>query len=100
MTLAICIVCGEQKFGAWTPCRACGFQPDNSVDKAKSLTLTDHHNTYEQLVEFGMMIQRGDSPHFDLITLRREADSISESDYLLAYHDAQHNLLPCVRCGQ
>lgn len=100
MTVAICIACGEQKFGAWTPCRTCGFQPENPVDKAKSLTLTEHHHTPEQLDELGRMIRAGGRPHFDCITLRREADSILESDYFLDHHDPQHNLLDCVRCGQ
>jgi hypothetical protein len=27
MTAALCLACGEMKFGAWVDCPSCGFEP-------------------------------------------------------------------------
>ncbi len=41
MTIAVCIKCGCEKFGAFTPCDECGFNPTTEDDKAKAICLSD-----------------------------------------------------------
>ena len=49
MTVAICIKCGERKHGALTPCRKCRFDPADTLDRAKSMIVTDHFLPLEDL---------------------------------------------------
>jgi hypothetical protein len=51
MTVAICFACGEFKVGAFTPCPACGAEPQTDDDLAYSLALTDHYLTPEGLAQ-------------------------------------------------
>lgn len=41
MTRAVCIKCGETKWGCWTACDACGHAPHGETELADSLCLSD-----------------------------------------------------------
>lgn len=55
MTRAICTSCGEEKFGAWLPCKSCGFRPP-LLDQL-SMQLTDHFLTSEGLAEASKQVK-------------------------------------------
>ncbi|MBZ0136154.1 MAG: hypothetical protein K8I27_07265 [Planctomycetes bacterium] len=59
MTMAVCIKCGEEKFGAWTPCSKCDFMPETDEEMAKSVILTDHHMPPESLKQVSALIKTG-----------------------------------------
>ena len=59
MTVAICITCGSIKHGALTPCRHCGFTPDDNESKAKSMIVTDHFLSKDDLDGIGERIRNG-----------------------------------------
>lgn len=59
MTHAVCIRCGTEKFGAWTPCPQCRFTPETDEDMAKSVILTDHHINHEGLKQVAALLQSG-----------------------------------------
>ncbi len=62
MTQAVCIKCGAFKHGGFSPCGACGFEPDTETDAAYSLALTDHYFPMQILEEISASIQGG-RPH-------------------------------------
>ena len=64
MTLAICIKCGGTKQGALTSCRDCGFDPEDSEDKARSMIATDHFLSHEDLADIGERIRTGQPVHY------------------------------------
>jgi hypothetical protein len=64
MTLATCLRCGASKLGAFTPCPDCGFDPASSEDKAKSVLLSDHHLSAEELRAVGERIRAGQPVEF------------------------------------
>ena len=57
MTMAICIKCGEEKFGAWAPCQKCGFRPIEVEDMARSILLSDHNRKVDALRSAGQQIK-------------------------------------------
>lgn len=59
MTVAVCIRCGAKKHGALTPCFECQFDPAENTDKARSMILTDHFLSHEDLDGIGDRIQAG-----------------------------------------
>lgn len=59
MTTATCIYCGTLKFGAFVPCQECNRIPTKRDDVIRSLALTDHHFTHDQLADFGTQIRNG-----------------------------------------
>ncbi len=65
MTVAICIQCGEEKFGAFTPCTKCHFMPELMEDKAKALLLCDHLRDVAELRQIGQRIKAGEKSSFD-----------------------------------
>ena len=65
MTLAICLECGRKKRGALTLCTECGFTPSTKVEQAKSMLLSDHNMTADQLADNGAMIRAGEVFRFD-----------------------------------
>ncbi len=65
MTLAICIRCGTEKVGAFTPCPQCHFMPEEPDDKAKSLMLSDHNMPADKLHAVAASIQAGNEPKFN-----------------------------------
>jgi len=59
MTMAICIKCGEEKWGGFAPCRACGHRPVEVDELAHSLYLTTHHQRRDELLKAGRRIKEG-----------------------------------------
>jgi hypothetical protein len=70
MTLAICINCGKEKFGALPPCLECGYKLQTVEDVAKSMMLTDHFFKGTELHDIGRRIQEGESLQYDEEQLR------------------------------
>jgi hypothetical protein len=64
MTVAVCLKCGEFKHGAWTPCRKCGFTPDDDESYTKHLLITDHYLSREQLEEVAGRVKAGELVEF------------------------------------
>lgn len=60
MTEAICIKCGERKWGALTPCSLCGARPTEPREISLSMLLNGHNYTAAQLTEIGARIKRGE----------------------------------------
>ena len=60
MTTAVCIRCGALKFGALVPCPECGFHPQESEDKAKSIVLTNHYLEEEEIQRISGLIKAGE----------------------------------------
>jgi hypothetical protein len=65
MTVAICISCGERKFGAFVGCKGCGFRPTSEEELAKSMMVTDHYFSTEQLDEIARDWNSGKPVRFD-----------------------------------
>lgn len=65
MTVAICLLCGKMKFGAWTPCQNCGHEPEHLEDRAKHLMLSDHYHSRQDLERFAERISKGERWFFD-----------------------------------
>ncbi|MCV9965111.1 hypothetical protein OIU34_24830 [Pararhizobium sp. BT-229] len=63
MTNAICVRCGEVKWGAFTRCRSCGWQPDSELDVAYSLALSDHYLSEEEMEKYAKSVKSGSSLH-------------------------------------
>ena len=59
MTQAICIFCGYRKFGAFSVCDNCATEPTDEEQLAKSMLLTDHFYSLEELDEIGEHISAG-----------------------------------------
>ncbi len=55
MTMALCLNCGDLKFGALCPCPACNAGPSGDVDL--DITFSDHQYSEETLEEFGNVIK-------------------------------------------
>jgi hypothetical protein len=64
MTVAVCLKCGELKRGAWTPCRKCGYTPDDDESYTKHLLVTDHFLSRAQLKDVAGRIKAGESVEF------------------------------------
>jgi len=64
MTAAICLKCGEFKFGAWTPCPKCGHLPTDDEDRVKHLIVTDHFFSQDELKSIGQTVMDGKQPQF------------------------------------
>lgn len=54
MTVALCLSCGEIKFGALNSCIACGASPSGNMDL--DILFTDHYYDQTTLKEFGAVI--------------------------------------------
>ncbi|HXM65260.1 MAG TPA: hypothetical protein VN911_00905 [Candidatus Acidoferrum sp.] len=99
MTLAICIFCGVEKFGAFTPCDTCGTVPTTIIDRAKSLMLSDHNFPPEDLREFGRAIESGMGVPYDFVTLAISAEPIAE-EYYYWNNITDAGRLKCMHCGK
>lgn len=64
MTMAVCIRCGAQKVGAWVGCRKCGFEPTTLSERSKSMALSDHYLSPDDLRKVGERIASGKEIHF------------------------------------
>ena len=51
MTIAMCLSCGGEKWGAFTDCNACGVGIVESTDLM--IAFSDHHLSVEELTGFG-----------------------------------------------
>ena len=75
MTIAVCTACGTQKFGAFSPCKDCGFTPQSNEERAKSVLLSDHHYTHAQLDELGSAIKMGQTIVYDPVSVVQYAQA-------------------------
>ena len=80
MTIAICTACGTRKFGAFTPCKECGFTPQSNEERAKSVLLSDHHFTHAQLDEIGNEIKIGQTTVYDPVFVAQYAQGLDTLD--------------------
>src|SRR5579863_8001331 len=99
MTLAICIFCEVEKFGAFTPCDKCGTVPTTILDRSKSLMLSDHNFPPADLREFGRAIESGTGVPYDFVTLAICAEPIAE-EYHYWNNITDAGLLKCMHCGE
>jgi hypothetical protein len=99
MTLAICIVCGNEKFGAFVPCQRCMFKPTHLADKAKSLMLSDHCFPPKELQRFSDTLRSHGEVPYDFVALAVVAQPIREETYYWEHLDKASCSLPCMRCG-
>ena len=76
MNHAICLRCGTAKAGALAHCPRCGFRPEQTEDKAKSVLLSDRCAKMPVLEKVAKKIARGEKLDFD------EADVLKWSDLL------------------
>lgn len=100
MTLAICIRCGEVKFGAWVRCRACGFQPEGGIDKAKSLLASDHYFSRDYLEGAADGLRQGRPLAFQDEQVTSVARDIERQEYFVLNFDFESGSIACMRCGR
>jgi hypothetical protein len=81
VTVATCVQCGEFKFGAWLPCRVCGFQPSTPAEKAKSLLASDHYFSPEYLGRAGEQLRTGHPLLFSEAQVKSLAKGIEKQYY-------------------
>lgn len=62
MTIAICMRCGDEKFGSFTSCKRCNFRPTTEDEMVWSVCVSDHHLNRETLSEIGEQIKAGNVP--------------------------------------
>jgi hypothetical protein len=68
VTIAICVRCGAQKPGAFTPCARCSYDPATDPDRrnqARALWLSDHHLKPEALRAIGVQLEAGQPVAYD-----------------------------------
>ena len=99
MTVAVCIVCGAYKFGAFVPCKECGFEPTDLADKARSILLSEHNFPKEELDKFSTALRSHQTIPIDSITLAVVARPIAQEDYYWKNLDDLKGTLPCMQCG-
>jgi hypothetical protein len=80
VTVAICIKCGERKHGALTVCPRCRFDPTDTVDRAKSMIVTDHFLSVEDLHGIGERIRSGQSVTYPQDAIDEYAKLFKEQD--------------------
>src|SRR5262252_6116591 len=79
MTAAICIRCGNFKIGALTVCTQCRLDPMTEESLvAKSLVMSDHHRTIEQLRDASAILVAGGGIPFDEAELARIKAALRE----------------------
>ena len=100
MTLAICTTCGDEKFGAFVPCKNCGVTPTSVAEKAKSITLSDHLFPPFELRKFSQMLKAGLQIPYDLFSLAICASNILSDDYYWFHRNAGREEFPCMECGK
>ena len=76
MSHAICLQCGTAKSGAMAPCPRCGFKPEKTEDKAKSVLLSDRCAPLPALQKAGQKLAAGQKLKFD------DADVLKWSDVI------------------
>jgi hypothetical protein len=76
MTMAVCLRCGSEKFGAFVPCADCNYTPATAEDQAKSMILTDHFLGPSSLREAASAIKTGETVSFPADRLRSMIERI------------------------
>jgi len=99
MTLAICIACGTEKFGAFVPCQECRFEPTELADKAKSLMLSDHNFPPAELQKYSETLKSHEEVPYDFAALAVVARPIIEETYYWEHLNETRGVLQCMRCG-
>jgi hypothetical protein len=85
MTVAICLECGEFKFGAFNSCKECGARPHDVDELALSLACSDHYFDKPTLEQISKIIQAGEEPLIQpelLQWIRAELSSPENEDLL------------------
>lgn len=100
MTIAICTVCGEYKFGAFVPCKGCGTAPKTVSEKARSLFLSDRDFPIAELRKFSQLIKSGDPVPYDPVALAMTSDGISADEYYWEHISDDGEHLACMKCGR
>lgn len=78
MTLAICLKCGAEKIGALVTCRSCGYEPPEEEDRAKSILLSDHNLSKDELEGASERIRNGEELQFDEASIQSLAEVARE----------------------
>ena len=66
MTTAVCIKCGDLKFGSFVPCPKCGGRPETDPELIISLAMSDHYLDTATLKQIGVSIrEKGEPPNLD-----------------------------------
>jgi hypothetical protein len=99
MTLAICTACGLEKFGAFVPCKHCGYTPTTVADRAKSLMLSEHKCSLSELQQLGESIREGRPVVHSSVTLALLAESIIAEDYYWSNVRPDREEVKCMYCG-
>ena len=79
MVHAICLKCGTGKVGAMAQCPRCGFTPQKTEEKAKSILLSDRCARMAVLEKFGAKIARGEKVQFDESDVHKWADALESA---------------------
>jgi hypothetical protein len=77
----------------------CGVRPEDPIEKAKSLLLSDHNQDAARLSTMSALIRHRAQPPYDPVTLAKVADEIDQQDYFLEHTEPSTGLLPCRNCG-
>ena len=64
MTKAVCFNCGEIKYGTFTSCKECHIRPASEAEMVRSLGLSDHYLTLEQIDQVAKLIKNGEPIQF------------------------------------
>lgn len=85
MTAAICLKCGARKIGALVQCRSCGYEPKEEDDQAKSLLLSDHYLSGDDLANVSERIKSGQGVSFDAVSVQKllEGLRVAEQEGML-----------------
>ena len=65
MTQAVCLGCGESKFGAWGPCQHCGCNPTDSDSMTRHLLVSSHFLNSDEMAEVARKVKAGEEIEFD-----------------------------------
>lgn len=65
MTIAICICCGKEKWGAFNQCENCGFTPNTEDELVESVFLSGHYFKKSTLEDISIAFQSGNPPKID-----------------------------------
>jgi hypothetical protein len=87
MTIALCLKCGETKWGAWCECEKCGEKPD--VGSPLELIFTDHNYAPDTLEQLGAVLKEISS---------LSADSQQAQAAFLYYLSVHHPTILQVNC--
>ena len=78
MTVAVCLKCGEFKFGTFTPCPKCQYMPNDNESLTKHLLVSDHYHDSDSLKSIADRVKAGQTIEFDPDSL--QAAWVSKKD--------------------